>query len=50
MCQPGWKDGLGENRYKDSMAKSLHYSSETITTLLIGYTAIQNVFGAKKNN
>ena len=48
MCQPGWKDGLGENRYKYSMAKSLHYSSETITTLLIGYTPIQKVFGAKK--
>ena len=29
------------------MAESFHCSSETITTLLIGYTPIQNVFGAK---
>ena len=29
------------------MAVSFHCSSETITTLLIGYTPIQNVFGAK---
>ena len=33
------------------MAESLHCSLETITTLLIGYTPIQNVFGVffKKN-
>ena len=30
------------------MAESLHCSPETITTLLIGYTSIQNVFGVKK--
>ena len=30
------------------MTMSLHYSSETITTLLIGYTPIQSVFGVKK--
>lgn len=31
-----------------SMAESLHYSPETIKTLLIGYTPTQNAFGAKK--
>ena len=30
------------------VAPSLHCSSETITTLLIGCTPIQNVFGVKK--
>lgn len=30
------------------MAESLHYSPETIKTLLIGYTPTQNAFGAKK--
>ena len=30
------------------IAESLHCSSETITTLLIGYTPIQNVFSVKK--
>ena len=29
-------------------AESLHCSPETITTLLIGYTPIENVFGVKK--
>ena len=29
-------------------AESLHCSPETITTLLIGYTPKQNVFGVKK--
>ena len=43
MCQPEWKRGLGENG--DTciwMAESVCCSSETITTLLIGYTPIQN--------
>lgn len=31
------------------MAESLHYSPETITKLLIGYTPTQNAFGAKKS-
>ena len=31
------------------MAESLHCSPEIMTTLLIGYTPIQNVFGVKKN-
>ena len=30
------------------MAEFLHCSPETITTLLIGYIPIQNVFGVKK--
>ena len=30
------------------MAESLHCSPEHITTLLIGYTPMQNVFGVKK--
>ena len=30
------------------MAEFLHCSLETITTLLIGYTQIQNVFGVKE--
>ena len=30
------------------MADSLHYSPETITTLLVGYTPIRNVLGVKK--
>ena len=31
------------------MAEALLCSPETITTLLIGYTPIQNGFGIKKN-
>ena len=31
------------------MAESLHGSAETITTLLTGYTPIENDFGVKKN-
>ena len=31
-----------------AMAEALLCSPETITTLLIGYTPIQNVFGIKK--
>ena len=29
------------------MGESLHCSPETVTTLLIGYSPIQNVFGVK---
>ena len=32
------------------MAESLHCSPETVTTLVISYTLIQNVFGVKKIN
>ena len=43
MWQPGWERSLGENGHMYIyMAESLFYSPETFTTLLIGYTAIQN--------
>ena len=35
-------------RIDTCMAESLHCSLETIITLLIDYTPIQNVFGVKK--
>ena len=44
-------DGRGVGGWMDAcicMAKTLHCSPET-TTLLIGYTTIQNVFGVIKN-
>ena len=44
MCQPRWEGLWGENGYMYK-AESLHCSPETITTLLIGYTPIQNAFG-----
>ena len=40
MWQPGWEGSLGE--MDTCMAESLHCSPETITTLLISYTPIQN--------
>ena len=43
---------LGENGYMlkiSCMAESLCCSPETITTLFIGYTPIQNGLGVKKN-
>ena len=43
----GRLDGRGVRRRMDTcmcMAESLHCSPETITTLLIGYTPIQNKF------
>ena len=44
MCQPGWEGDFGENGQDTCiyMAESLHCSPETITTLLIDYTPIQN--------
>ena len=43
MWQPGWEGTSGENGYMCvNMAESLHYSPEITTTLLIGYTPIQN--------
>ena len=48
MCQP---DGSGVWGRMDTflcMAESLCCSSETITTLLISYTPVQNIFGVKK--
>ena len=48
MCQPGLKGGLRDTCMY--MAESFHCSSETITTLLIGYTPIQNQKLFKKEN
>ena len=48
MCQPRWEGCLGENEYIISMTESLHSSPETVTTLLIGCTPIQNVLALKK--
>ena len=45
MFQPGWEVGENENMYM--YGGSLHCSPETVTTLLIGYTPIQNVFVVK---
>ena len=48
--RPSW-DGSGVWGRLDPClctAESLHCSSETTTTLLTGYTPIQNVFGVKK--
>ena len=48
MCHPGWERIWGRMNICKCMAESLHCSPETITTLLIGYTPIQNVFDVKK--
>ena len=42
-CHPGWEGGLADTRI--CMAEALHCSPETITTLLTGFTPIQNAFG-----
>ena len=42
MCQPGWEGVWGRMDTCICMAKSLCCSPETITTLLISYTPIQN--------
>ena len=42
MWQPGWERGLGEMDTCICMAESLCCPTETITTLLIGYTPKQN--------
>ena len=42
LWQPGWEGSLGRTDACICMAGSLHCSPETITTLLIGYTPIQN--------
>ena len=39
---PGWKGSLGENGYKYIYGEYLRCPPATITTLLIGYTPIQN--------
>ena len=46
MCQSGWE--WGEWIQCIYMAESLHYTPETIITLLTGYTSKQNVFGVKE--
>ena len=47
-------DSADLNNYQELLAActadSLHGSPETITTLLIGYTPVQNVFGLTKYN
>ena len=48
MWQPGWEGSLGE--MDTCMAESIHCSPETITTLLISYTPIQNKKFKKQNN
>ena len=47
---PGWMGGGVWGRMDTcvGMAESLHRSPETTTTLLVGYTPVQNVFGVKK--
>ena len=50
MWQPGWEGSLGENAYMNMYAESLCCASEAITTLLIGYTPIQNQKLFKKEN
>ena len=47
-CHPGWEGGLANTRI--CMAEALHCSPETITTLLIGFAPVQNVFGVKNKN
>ena len=46
MWQPGWEGRLNTSI---CVAESLHFSPETITTSLTGYTPIQNK-KLKKNN
>ena len=48
MCQPGREEDWGRMNTCVCTAESLHCSPEIITTLLIGYTPIQNGFGVKK--
>ena len=42
MWQPGWEGSLGENGYLCMYGWSFPYSPDTMTTLLIGYSPIQN--------
>ena len=45
---PGWEGSLGKNGYLECMAEFLSCSLETVTTLLISYTPIQNKLKKKK--
>ena len=49
MCPSGSERGSGENGYMCTYGWVPHCLPETTTTLLIGYTPIQNGFGVKKN-
>ena len=53
MWQPGWEGSLGEDGYMYVYgAEPLHSPPDTVTTLLISYTPIQNktfVFFFKKS-
>ena len=42
MWQPGWEGILGENGYMHMYGWVLSCSPETVATLLIGFTPIQN--------
>ena len=42
MWQPGWEGSWGRRDTLISMAESLHCWLDSITTLLIGHTPIQN--------
>ena len=46
--QPGWEGNLGRVDTCVCRAESLHSSPGTVTTLIIGYTPLQHVFGVKK--
>ena len=49
LCaSPDGRGAVGRMGTCMCMAESLRRSPETMTTLLIGYTPIQNVFGVKK--
>ena len=45
---PGWEGSLGKNGYLECMAEFLSCSLETVTTLLISCTPIQNKLKKKK--
>ena len=50
MRQPGWEGSSGRMDTYICVAESLFYPPETITTLLISYTPIQNNMSLKQHN
>ena len=51
MWPPGWEGSLRENGYMSMyMTEPLCCPSQTVTTLLIGYTSVQNKKLKKKQN
>lgn len=46
--QSGWKGFWGRMYTCINITKCFHCSLESISTQLIGYTSVQNVFGIKK--